>query len=470
MPSRLLSLPSCLLVLVASAGLTEAKPEWPYNLPRHEKYWPEQEAIVKRDAAIKARMAVEVPHVVRKMSDDPSQKFYFDYWEFAGAGAIADAASQVTLGDDEYFNATLLQPVLKHSDYQSRHWNLPRFFPYGEHGAVQRRDFQCPTGTSACTSIDRADSCCGTGETCVIVQDTGNGDVGCCPDGSSCAGNVANCDTSAGYSSCPDSSNGGCCIPGYTCSGGTTKTSTVSNTATGQASRKTSSITTATSQTSSPAPTSKFTSTNAQGELTCSAGFQTCPASLGGGCCPTDRACGSADCPATSTNAASSTASAVAPFRPTSGSDESSGSLSATTGRSSESLNGCPTGFYVCSAFYQGGCCRVGRDCHSTSCPASASITVVDGNSVTIAGESGVSFASTTGNCANGWSSCPANQGGGCCPSGYGCGSSCTYTGPGTASASAVAKEAPSAAANAAVWGWIWIVAGLASGVAMIVL
>ncbi|KAK7555767.1 hypothetical protein IWX49DRAFT_553265 [Phyllosticta citricarpa] len=452
MPRPLLSLSSCLL-LVSSAHLVPAEPERSFNLARHERHWPEQEALVKRDAGIRARINVEVPRVVRKMSDDPGQKFYLDYWEFAAAAAGADR-NQVTLGDDDDFlNVTLLPPVLKHAEDVGRHWNFPRFFPQGEHGAVQRRDFQCPTGTSACTSIDRPDSCCGAGEVCQIVQDTGNGDVGCCPEGSTCGGGVANCDTSAGYSSCPDSTNGGCCIPDYYCSGvgclkasisttiitekGTTRTSTLSSTATGQASRRTS-ITTATTQSQSWNPSSESTSTSTQDS---------------------------------STNAASSTASAVAPFRPTSGSDESSGTSPLTTGTASESLNGCPTGFYMCSAFYQGGCCRVGRDCHSTSCPASASITVVDGNSLTIAGESGVSFASTTGVCASGWSSCAANQGGGCCPSGYGCGNSCTYTGTGTASPSAVAKEAPSLATlNAAVWGWIWIVAGMVSGLAMILL
>ncbi|KAK7532398.1 uncharacterized protein J3D65DRAFT_636685 [Phyllosticta citribraziliensis] len=445
MPRPLLSLSSCLLL--ASAHLAQAEPEWPSNLAQHEKHWPEQEALVKRDAAIRARMAVEVPRAVRKMSDDPGQKFYFDYWEFAAAEAGADT-NQVAIVEGEFLNVTLLPPALKHSEDYGRHWNFPRFFPQGGHGAVQRRDFQCPTGTSACTNIDRPDSCCGISETCQIVEDTGNGDVGCCPEGSSCSGGVANCDSSAGYSSCP---NGGCCVPGFYCVSegclkasisttiitekGTTRTSTLSNTATGQASRRTS-ITTATTQSRSAEPSSRITSTIAP----------------------------------TSTNAASSTASAVAPLRPTSGSEESSGSLSRTTGTPFESINGCPTGFYMCSAYYQGGCCRVGRDCHSTSCPASASITVVDGNSVTIAGQSGVSFASTTGTCANGWSSCAASQGGGCCPNDYGCGSSCTYTGTGVVSTSAVAKVAPSVAANVTILGWLWVMAGLASGLAMILL
>lgn len=32
------------------------------------------------------------------------------------------------------------------------------------------------------------------------------------------------------------------------------------------------------------------------------------------------------------------------------------------------------------------------------------------------------------GGCAQGWFSCESGQGGGCCPSGYACGTSCTAT------------------------------------------
>jgi hypothetical protein len=41
--------------------------------------------------------------------------------------------------------------------------------------------------------------------------------------------------------------------------------------------------------------------------------------------------------------------------------------------------------------------------------------------------------------CANGWFSCADTVGGGCCPTGFACGGSCTATD--TASATTVAKE-----------------------------
>jgi hypothetical protein len=80
------------------------------------------------------------------------------------------------------------------------------------------RNFKCPTGTSACTSIGRSDRCCGSGETCEIVTDTGHGTVGCCPSWKKCTGTIGSC--SGGYSACASALGGGCCIPGYDCVAG----------------------------------------------------------------------------------------------------------------------------------------------------------------------------------------------------------------------------------------------------------
>jgi hypothetical protein len=81
----------------------------------------------------------------------------------------------------------------------------------------------------------------------------------------------------------------------------------------------------------------------------------------------------------------------------------------------------CPTGFYVCSAYYPSGCCRVGRDCQTTgTCVETKSTTVVNSNGVTIAAPTGAGFATTAagrgGNCPNSWYSCAASVGGNCCP------------------------------------------------------
>jgi hypothetical protein len=116
-------------------------------------------------------------------------------------------------------------------------------------------------------------------------------------------------------------------------------------------------------------------------------------------------------------------------------------------------VTGCPTGFYACSAYYQGGCCQIGRNCDSTSCPALASTTLVSGSSLTIVAPtgSGITAPSSllTGSCATGWMTCAPDVGGGCCPSGYVCGSvSCSIppgatSSLGIASGGEVGKEAP---------------------------
>ena len=134
----------------------------------------------------------------------------------------------------------------------------------------------------------------------------------------------------------------------------------------------------------------------------------------------------------------------------------------------------CPTGFYMCSAYYAGGCCRIGRNCDSTSCPSGDSTTIVATSGATIVASafstttvgSGTAAAAqgTQGSCANGWFSCGADTGGGCCPSGYVCGSSCSATQSGV---QAQPKQAPSEG-SVVKWAGGFLVVGLASAIGMI--
>ena len=80
---------------------------------------------------------------------------------------------------------------------------------------LEKRIFQCPTNTFDCSSIGRPNSCCAQGEVCNIIQDTGLGDVACCPANAQCSGNLLNCDL--GFTKCSDNLGGGCCIPQYVC-------------------------------------------------------------------------------------------------------------------------------------------------------------------------------------------------------------------------------------------------------------
>lgn len=195
--------------------------------------------------------------------------------------------------------------------------------------------------------------------------------------------------------------------------------------------------------------TSSTSSLISSATLSCYSGFRSCPSSLGGGCCHTDLACGPSSCPTSSGGSSSSTSTGAnlgIPIRPTSNAATST-STSLSVG------DACPTGFYQCSAFYHGGCCRVGRDCNLTSCPASASTTVANTNGVVIVAPTGSGIGSGgmplgTGSCAQGWLTCAADNGGGCCPSGYVCGQSCTATatGAGATTPSIAGKIATGAA------------------------
>jgi hypothetical protein len=148
-----------------------------------------------------------------------------------------------------------------------------------------------------------------------------------------------------------------------------------------------------------------------------------------------------------------STGGLTPPARPTSLS-------TATTSQSSQTGSICPTGFYACSAYYEGGCCRTGRDCDTTSCPAKASSTITsDGRTIVVPAQT-TTAASGTGRCASGWFSCADTVGGGCCPTGYACGSSCTAVASVSASGT-LAKSQPENAASRHSIRTIWAIGAL---------
>ena len=499
-PIRLLTLPAGILALLAGFPDQTRGQElsWPYNLPSHVKYYPEDELVIRRDGAIQQKLRRDPIVGVRKMSDDEGEKFYLNYWVFVPSSSVGrpledreerDISKEDGLiswangtGTEKASPPFLLHAI--HTNLMASNVLLRYFrFPVAPRSVVDKRDFQCPSGTSSCASINRPSSCCAEGQTCQLIEDTGLGDVGCCAAGETCAGSLSDC--ASDYTSCPGYPGGGCCIPGYACvSGGCLLSSTAtvivspssSSTRPSSTTQSPSTISIVVSSSSSviaPPPTTSATPTPSPSQgsteiiatitsastpsntVACSSGFRSCPASLGGGCCPTNRACGRDICPGQS-----STGTVAAPVRPTSGNPATPDA----------SITGCPTGFYACSAFYQGGCCRLGRDCAPTSCPASATTTLIDDNSVTvIATTSSGLFANSilTGACATGWSSCAASDGGGCCPTGYVCGNSCTAAA--TASgleASQIGKLAPNGAVRGAGRG----VMGLATSMPLVVI
>ena len=180
-------------------------------------------------------LAGQKPIGARKMSGDASEMFFMEYWQFDPMIDVTKAVrtwesnrlephshDPDDIGEDAAHrrNASIPQllgaPFALHTERQLTHGPLLRNFPRAL-SVLGERAFQCPSGTSSCSSISRPNSCCPSGESCQLISDTGQGDVGCCGQGQSCSPQVAGCQQ--GYSSCPGNQGGGCCIPGYACVG-----------------------------------------------------------------------------------------------------------------------------------------------------------------------------------------------------------------------------------------------------------
>ncbi|KAE8153489.1 hypothetical protein BDV25DRAFT_149245 [Aspergillus avenaceus] len=319
--------------------------------------------ILQRNAAIQEQLSQAPAQGMKKMTDDEGEKFLLDYWFFESNSTDRPDTKEPKTTETAFHPRSYPDEPSAPLDNSTA---LDGWM--GPISPLLRRDFQCPSGTYSCTSINRPDSCCSTGSSCELVQDTGSGDVGCCPSGQQCSGTIGSC--KPGYTSCSASLGGGCCIPGYQCvTGGCAKVYTVTITV------------------GSTVLVSTVTST----------------------------------VPATSTASRSSTVNTWAPTtgeftppaRPTS-------LTTATTSQTTGAF--CPIGFYACSAVYHGGCCRTGRDCDTTSCPQTPSTTITTNDRTIVV----PAPTPTIGRCASGWFSCADTVGGGCCPTGYACGSSCT--------------------------------------------
>jgi len=499
--ANFLMLPTSLLALIAHCRAYTHELEWPYNLPATAKYYPEHEPHMRRDFDIRQRMKWDTPAKVKKMrSDDEGEKFFLQYWEFREEQSVS------ILEDLLHLNVTSSQRLLDAAIAPHNDHNWPQVNLFGR--SIFARGFQCPTGTNPCTNIG-SNLCCPKDQNCVSVS----GGVGCCPSGETCTDVVSECDTSAGYTSCPSSPDGGCCIPNATCEGSgcvfygtqtitatlathtvtetqsstpsavssetasppspvvstdisisgytTTQTVTVTKSVSGQATTIVSLVT--------QSPESTASHTTMTSLLTCTSGFQSCPASLGGGCCPTGQMCGSNNLCLSFSDSSTTATNPDAPILPTSVSPHSSQTATTSTQQttttiSSSSNEACPTGFYMCSAYYLGGCCRVGRNCDTTSCPSTDS-TIVVSSDATVVVPATTGAASTEGTCPHGWYMCPASVGGDCCPSQYLCGtSSCSATASGEQN---TGKELPS---SASVIGWVWTFGALAiaTGIGML--
>ncbi|KFZ17124.1 hypothetical protein V502_04744 [Pseudogymnoascus sp. VKM F-4520 (FW-2644)] len=210
----LLALPPSLLLLSSHAISAHAHKNGaalppPAQLPEPQLIHKRQEIAVRIGAGTK-------PVAVRKMTEDEGEMFFNEYWGFEAREEEGAAGAAVGDGDvlrREYqdeediarTNSSALfsfrpafaiheasSPAL--SEAQARHQRSSRAL-----AALLKRAFQCPTGTSACTSISQPNYCCATSESCVTITDTGLGPVGCCPAGQSCGGEITHYAAYADY-------------------------------------------------------------------------------------------------------------------------------------------------------------------------------------------------------------------------------------------------------------------------------
>jgi hypothetical protein len=212
--------------------------QWPYNLPKHVKYWPEDPPNRRRDLeAIEEHLRLgKNPVGVMKMKADEGEKFYVEYWQFEGERGksiisdttnihlrIRDEEEEAVLAVNASAEVSYRAPFALHTEQESNSIDLRALKALECRGTaaalavLEKRQFACPAGTSDCSSIGHPNSCCATDETCFVIQDTGLGPVGCCPNGSTCGGTITNCDSP--NTACPDNLGGGCCIPNYVCAG-----------------------------------------------------------------------------------------------------------------------------------------------------------------------------------------------------------------------------------------------------------
>ncbi|CAD6500931.1 BgTH12-06635 [Blumeria graminis f. sp. triticale] len=414
---------SIMFIFAVTAEVTpQNQPEkWPLSLFSRASHFIKRSTNRRRDIDEIAKHAQQkrMPIGIMKMSPEEGEKFFATNWLYDGdlqtngTGVHNAAPSQRDLEPD-----ALIAPFTLHSDSLDLGQMEPK---YNSSNAVdspiplKKRDFKCPKGTSDCSAIGHSNSCCSSGDVCYAIQDTGLGPVGCCPKNKNCSGKIMNCDSP--NTACPASQGGGCCIPDYACATyGCIIQSTLLVTT----------VITVTAEPSSHPEVTTIISTLFPTQ-TCETTHKPCTESPEGDCGSGNGSNASSNddnpSPQTSASHVSSDAGAE-PVRPTGIS-----SVPPTWPLGDPEV--CPTGFYACKAFHAGGCCRVGRNCDTTSCPPTASTSFVSGGVTVVAPVTSNTSAKPTGTCAQGWNMCPSDEGGKCCPVGWQCGvDRCSNVGP----------------------------------------
>lgn len=229
-------MPASLLLLIATAPTSTRAINlpWPFDPITFWSGLRQEGAPVREGGASPVQSVARQPVALRKMSGDEGEMFFPEYWRFEAKDIDPilgfhipkprlrplkpSTEKAVATG---WANTTMQQPLQApfplHTNQQIdtpyllgriNRWPRTIF-------SLNKRDFQCPGDTSACSAINRPNSCCPTDTSCQLITDSGLGDVGCCGNGQSCSEQVSSCQQ--GYGSCSSNSGGGCCLPGYVC-------------------------------------------------------------------------------------------------------------------------------------------------------------------------------------------------------------------------------------------------------------
>lgn len=111
---HLLALPPAIIALCAATpGLAAEESQWPHNVPRHLKYFPEDEVHAKRGLSVKQRLQHEKPIGVKKMSMDEGEMFMLDNWIFAAQDTPSQPQSSRRSDYDVFGNATSQASTLR---------------------------------------------------------------------------------------------------------------------------------------------------------------------------------------------------------------------------------------------------------------------------------------------------------------------------------------------------------------------
>ncbi|KAL1797183.1 hypothetical protein ACET3X_003789 [Alternaria dauci] len=150
---HLLALPPAIIALCATTPVLAAEEsQWPHNVPRHLKYFPEDEVHAKRALSVKQRLQHEKPIGVRKMSMDEGEMFMLDNWIFASQDTPSQPQSARDSDYDVFGNVTsrALSPLrpLAQSDWLAR---------MHIRDILMNRQFRCPEGTASCENIGAPD-------------------------------------------------------------------------------------------------------------------------------------------------------------------------------------------------------------------------------------------------------------------------------------------------------------------------